>query len=128
MTPEELKRVFPNASESTLRRNFATTFAAHVLVDGSRETAELESDISNGALGKVQVQKGTSGRFLVRVTSFRRRLLDEDNLCEKYHCDLCRYSGIISGDSPATTQIEVCQQKVAKGKPEETKVEIWKIE
>jgi hypothetical protein len=89
------------------------------------QTAVLERDPGNGALGKVSVQKAVGRRFLIRVTSIRKNLLDEDNLCEKYHVDLCRYSGLIPGDSPATTKIEVCQQKAEPGAAEETRIEIF---
>lgn len=90
--------------------------------------AELERPIRDGALGPLQLQKGTGQGFLVRVTSFRTRLLDEDNLCEKYHVDLCRYAGMLPGDSPATTRIEVRQKKTGKGEPEKVQIEIFEIE
>ena len=88
---------------------------------------KLERDSGNGALGKVQVQGRIAGRFLVRVTSVRKRLLDQDNLCEKYHVDCCRYAGLLPGDSPATTQIEVGQEKAEPGSGEFVRIEIFRI-
>ena len=90
------------------------------------KTPKLESYLSNAALGAPQVQKGTSPNFLVRVTSYRKRLLDEDNLCEKYHVDLCRYAGIIPGDQASETKIEVRQKKVGKTETEKILIEVFK--
>lgn len=39
----------------------------------------MERSSSDAPLDKAKTQSGNSGRFLVVVTSFRRRLLDEDN-------------------------------------------------
>ncbi len=65
-----------------------------------------------------------SGRFLVRITSFRVRLIDEDNLCEKYFCDCCRYAGILPEDSADVAKIEVAQVKVAHKADEKTVIQI----
>lgn len=78
----------------------------------------MESDLRDGALGPRRTQGKDTGRVLVRVTSFRVRLLDEDNLCEKYHVDCLRYAGIISGDDPSQAKIETGQVRV-KSKTEE---------
>lgn len=118
MKQQHLKDLFPNASESFIRAN------PHLGDSGA--VAELEPNPRHGALGKAQVQKRTSEKFLVRVTSFRRRLLDYDNLCEKYHVDCCRYAGIVPSDDPTKTQIEVCQVKALKGEEEYTRVEVFK--
>jgi len=77
-------------------------------------------------MGAVQVQKAIGGSFLVRVTSYRRRLLDEDNLCEKFHVDLCRYAGIIPSDAPGQTKIEVSQKKVGSKEAEFVRIEIYR--
>lgn len=78
-------------------------------------------------MGSLQVQEGPGQRVLVRITAVRKRLLDEDNLCEKYLVDLCRYAGIIVGDSPATTHIEVCQQKAEPGGAEYCRIEVFEV-
>ena len=95
--------------------------------DSSGSPAKLEPDSRDGALGEVPVQEGVGGQFFIRATSIRKRLLDEDNLCEKYLIDLCRYSGIVPGDSPATTHIQVCQQKAEPGAAEETRIEVFRL-
>jgi len=90
----------------------------------SRQTPVLESDLRDGALGKGKAKEGHTGRVLVRVTSFRVRLLDEDNLCEKYHVDCCRYAGLLSGDDPSQAKIETGQQKVKRKDQEHVLIEI----
>jgi hypothetical protein len=93
----------------------------------TRKVAELERSVRTRTLDEIQVQKGTGGSFLVRVTSYRHRFLDDDNLCEKYHVDLCRYAGILPGDSPATTRITVSQEKVGGKEPERVLIEVFKL-
>lgn len=95
--------------------------------DGPGPVAVVERDSGDGALAAVQNEKGVGQGFLVVVTTVRKRLLDEDNLCEKYHVDLCRYAGAIPGDSPATTRIEVRQEKADPGQREEVRIEIFQL-
>jgi hypothetical protein len=88
------------------------------------KTAKLERNSGNGSLAKSEAEKGNSERVLVRVTSVRKRLIDEDNLCEKFHVDACRYAGLLHADSPGETKIEVCQRKAEKDEAEHTIIEI----
>ena len=92
--------------------------------DRAGEAAKLERNSGNGPLAKGEAKKGNPERVLVRVTSVRKRLIDEDNLAEKYHVDCCRYAGLIHADSPDQTKIEVCQRKAAKDEAEHTIIEI----
>jgi hypothetical protein len=69
-------------------------------------------------------QGSHTGKLLVRVTSFRRRLLDEDNLVEKWHVDALRYAGILPSDAPGDAKIEVGQEKVATKEEEQTVITI----
>lgn len=117
MNHHEYEQLINTASASTQRLN-----------RGAGETAKLERDFSHAALGAVQDQAGNRGGFLVRVTSFRRRLLDFDNLCEKYHVDCCRYAGLIPDDAPGVTQIEVAQQKTGKDEAEQIVIEIFRLQ
>ena len=87
-------------------------------------TPELEPDPRNAALPAHEVEKRTGLKFLVRVVSIRTRLIDEDNLCEKYHIDLLRYAGIISGDEAGKTKIETIQRKAAKGETERVEITV----
>lgn len=124
MTLAELKHHFPNRPESFYAAN-ASDYPGTGRSSQNRDTRTppvLERHSRNGAVGKVSVQKGTGGNFLVRVKAFRCRLLDEDNLCEKYHVDLCRYAGILPSDAAGKAKIETSQEKV--GSEAEERVEI----
>ena len=114
MKHADLQRRFPNASPDLLARN-------------TGKASVMERDSSHAALGKNEVQERTSQSILVRVTSIRKRLIDEDNLCEKYHVDLCRYAGIILGDEADKTKIEVSQRKAEKSEQEKTVIEVFEI-
>ncbi len=119
MRRDEILKLWPNASESTIRANLSA--------GDSGQVAKLESNTCDAPLEAKEVQRPVGKRVLVRVTSFRKCLLDEDNLCEKYHVDLCRYAGIIADDTAAKVKIEVCQFKAGKN-PETTVVEVFAME
>lgn len=89
--------------------------------------AELERYDEHAAMGKSGEKKADRRRFLIRVTSVRNRLIDEDNLCVKLVVDCCRYAGLIPGDSPGEAKIEARQRKVAKSEVPHTIVEISEI-
>jgi hypothetical protein len=98
-----------------------------VQVDRPRTARKLERNPGDGAVAPVQVQAGIGRRFSVHVTSYRKRLLDQDNLCCKYLVDLCRYAGILPSDAPGTAEIKVSQQKVGPKEPERTTIEIYQL-
>lgn len=112
-------------SESFKRLNPAY-YAAHTQPKGAGTIAILEHSSSTGPLAEARAKEAYSGTFFVRITSFRHRLLDEDNLCEKYHVDLCRYAGILPSDSPAQTRIVTTQEKISSKEDEYTLIEISK--
>lgn len=105
-----LKERFPNASPRFLQLNSQTPAPI------------LERSSGDGTLAKGEVKEGDTGRFFVLIKSYRRRLLDEDNLCEKYHVDLCRYAGILPSDAPDRTSIAVSQEKVKSKDEERTEI------
>lgn len=92
-----------------------------------RKAPQLERAPGDGALGALPVQRPAAGRFFVRVTSVRSRLLDDDNLCEKYHVDCARYAGLLPGDGPRTTKIKTLQRQTDPGEAEHVKIEIFRI-
>jgi hypothetical protein len=116
MTADELKLRFPRFSEHFI--------AANATDCGSPSAALLELRAGNGALAAPQFKAGNSGKHVVRITSHRRRLLDEDNLCEKYAVDSLRYAGILPSDAPDCCQIQTAQIKVASKQEEKTVIEI----
>lgn len=71
-----------------------------------------------------QAEAGHPGKYFVRVVSFRVHLLDEDNLCEKYHVDALRYSGLLPSDAPDQCRIITTQEKVATKAEERTEITI----
>lgn len=71
-------------------------------------------------LAASQTEKGHPIRYVVRIESVRKRLLDEDNLCPKYHIDSLRYSGVLPSDAPGRCKIEISQRKPAKDEAEAT--------
>ncbi len=93
----------------------------------SGKAPKLERDSRDGTLGQKPVQVPATRRFFIRLTAVRHRLLDEDNACEKYHVDCCRYAGLIPGDGPATTKIETRQENAEPGGPEFVRVEIFRL-
>ena len=115
MTPDGLKRLFPNASASTLAAN----------AEGAGKTPKLERDPSNAALEAEQGEEGASSRVHIRFVSVRKRLLDPDNLSEKWLLDCLRYCGAIRGDEPDKITLETTQRKARKGEEEHTLVEIY---
>jgi hypothetical protein len=68
-------------------------------------------------------------RRVVRITSYRRRLLDFDNLAGgcKYFLDSCKYAGLIPDDGPECITLEVSQVRVKTKAEERTELEIIKL-
>lgn len=120
MTADELRKTFPNASDQFIRANAQLSLAIGI----EAPAPVVERNLRTRPLAARKAQGIDPARFLVRVTSYRVRLLDEDNLCSKYVVDCCRYSGLIPGDSPATTQIATGQKKVGSKSEERTEVVI----
>lgn len=115
-TREELLAHFPNANESILRANG---------FDNPRPVAIPECPSPHETLATNLPAKENSGRILVRLTSVRKRLLDEDNLVSKFHVDILRYAGLLHSDAPGDTKIETTQRKAKKGEAEHTIIEIY---
>lgn len=71
-------------------------------------------------------QAESQSRPLVRITSYRVKLLDEDNLrggC-KALADLLKVAGLIEDDSPEHIRLETPQVKVEKKAHQRTEIEI----
>ena len=93
----------------------------------SRKAPVVEPGLIDVALAKAPLQKPSGQSFLVRVVAVRKRLLDEDNGCEKFLVDQCRLSGLIPNDNPALTKIETSQRRCEEGEPEHVEVNISKL-
>jgi hypothetical protein len=124
MTNEELQQLLT-------KPGYAIAGSTHKSVDpvpdspgASGKDAQLERAAGHGPLAAQKVKGGDPRKFSVVVTSYRRRLLDEDNLSEKYFCDCLRYAGIIPGDTPEQATIKARQVKVKTAEEEKTVIEI----
>lgn len=118
LSDSEIRRLFPYASKSTLARNRDA--------DNQTPSPKPKRAIRDDALGKASRESSHAGRVVVRIVSFRRRLLDRDNLFggSKYFTDGLRYAGLLSDDAEAQICLEVSQQKVATKEEEHTRIEI----
>jgi hypothetical protein len=87
--------------------------------------AELERSAEHGVSRPRKLEGRHSEFFLVRVTAVRKRLLDDDNACEKYHVDCLRYAGVIHSDARSTTRIKTAQRRCAEGESEKVIVEVF---
>jgi len=85
---------------------------------------KLEQDTQHGPLAAGQAKEMATGRVHIRFESVRKRLLDPDNLSEKWTLDCLRYCGAIPGDEPDKITLEVSQRKAAKGEAERTEITI----
>ena len=121
MTAAKLREIFPNATERFIADNAddlrPARPAPRPVVERPARPRPLETP---------QAQTGDTKKFFVRVTSFRRRLIDPDNLSEKYFVDCCRFACLIPDDSADQIRIETTQQKVRTKAQEHTLIEITK--
>lgn len=63
-----------------------------------------------------------TGCVSVRITSYRRRLCDPDNLVGKWFLDAARYSCLIADDRPEDISYIIAQKKVATKEEERTEI------
>lgn len=94
--------------------------------DGPKKKPEPEHPVRNDSMGEADREEGNSTRFHVRITSYRKRLLDPDNLAggTKWFTDCLRYAGIIVEDTPEEITIENRQKK---SKEEKTQIEVYEL-
>lgn len=92
--------------------------------DGGQKSAKPQRPAPDEPMAEDEGEEVDTARFHVRVTSFRKRLIDADNLAggAKYFVDSLRYAGCISEDSPDQITIEHRQKKA---KEEKTLIEIF---
>ena len=98
---------------------------AELTPSSKRTGAEPERIVRHEPLGASEVQEESSpsdSRIQVHVRSFRRRLLDEDNLVSKFHNDGLRYCGLLPTDAPQYVSIRTTQERVATEKEERTEI------
>jgi hypothetical protein len=150
MTEEQFKYLFPRASAATIAANFPPLSppsksqkngAQGNLARGKPYKVgnkQDETHIKLGLQGPKRKQKrrrslgGPNGgtkkgatRPVVRIISFRRRLLDKDNLFRgcKALLDSLRYAGLIHGDGPQEIDFYAEQIQVKHREEEKTVIE-----
>ncbi len=116
MTKEQILALFPNASRGLLEANVQT----HHLPQSPKPKRPAVHE----PLAKEEGEGGYTGRILVRVTSFRRRLLDTDNVTPKYFIDCLRYCHVLRDDTEAEIDLRISQKKVRTKEEERTEIEI----
>jgi len=79
-----------------------------------------------GAVGKEEAEGRYIQRNLVRITSYRCRLLDPDNLAGgcKYAIDAIRKAKVIKDDREQDIRLEIFQVKTKTRKEEKTIIEV----
>jgi Holliday junction resolvase RusA-like endonuclease len=94
--------------------------------ENHRQTSSAESQqaVCHESLATPKRKGKNAGRLLVRITSYRQRLTDPDNLCGKYFLDCCRYCGFLRDDSAAEIDFKISQIKVKTKLEERTEIEI----
>lgn len=115
MTSNELRRLFPNHPESFIRRNSDSSEA---------QSPKPEPIVRDEPVAEKNGEDRNSTRLHVRVTSYRRKLIDPDNLCPKYFIDCLRMAEYISDDSAKDITLQVEQFKVKTSGEERTEIEI----
>ncbi len=94
---------------------------------GAPSGAQPQPPVLDAPVEPPQGEAFYAGRVHVRITSYRRRLLDPDNLTAKWFLDACRYSRLIRDDKPEDITYEVGQEKVARKEDERTEIVIEPI-
>jgi hypothetical protein len=82
-----------------------------------------EPPVRHEPLGEDKREAQCTRRIGIRIVSFRKTLLDPDNLCVKYLIDGLRYCRVIPDDTAKDIELTVSQEKCAK-EDERTEIEI----
>jgi len=94
---------------------------------GGAPRSQPQQTVRHEPVAAVPRKDGNSTRYAVRICSFRRRLLDPDNLCGKFFVDCLRRGGIIPDDTAAIMDYGIRQQKVKSKKEEHTEIVIERL-
>lgn len=86
--------------------------------------AKPEQIVRHEPVAETVREDSNAARVSIRITSYRRRLLDPDNLCPKYFVDCLRYAEIIKDDRDQDIELTVRQSKVKTRQEERTEIEI----
>ena len=116
ITPNELARLFPNASADPRRANQARGLASSPV----SQPNPVDEPVAANA-GEVDHPRRRS----VRYTLFRVRIIDAENSgYTKHYTDALVRAGYLAGDSPDECEIQVTQKLVTFPAQERTEIEI----
>ncbi len=125
MNPDDIKRLFPNASASLIEANSR----AEIPDTEQRERPKTLARRGGGKAPGASSISQSSTRILPKILFILRRvrLLDCDAAygSVKDVLDCCWRSGLVDGDRPDQISLEVRQEKVRHKKDEETLIEIF---
>ena len=121
---------FANWSQEDVRRHQAKVQAVkNKSHDNHNQPSSpiAKQAVRNGPLATQAGEGGDATRYQVSVVSYRRKLLDPDNLTGgcKYFIDGLRYAGLIPDDAPDKITLTVSQEKVKAD--ERTEITITKV-
>lgn len=120
---ELIRAALPRASQAFLRLNGISNEPSRTAPDSrAPSSAQPEQAVRNGPFQPPQREAAYPGRVSIRVTSYRRRLIDPDNLCPKYFLDSCRYAGLIRDDTPDAIHLQIEQARVSAKEEERTEI------
>ena len=103
---------FPRASKDFLQANNLAS------------SPKSERSVRNESVATVKRKKANPRCRVLRITSFRTRLLDTDNLCVKWFIDAIKLVGLIEDDTPKHIELQTRQQKVKHRAEEKTLIEL----
>lgn len=126
---DHLKELFPNASESFIRRNVnfirRNVKAADLAARGLSSSAEQKPSEQLGCGRAVPRKAFYQVRCRISITSYRRRLTDGPwNLQPEHFIDALTELGLIADDSEKEIEVQVFQDKVANAWEERTVIMI----
>ena len=121
MTPSELKRRFPNASNSFLKAN-----SDHRVEGVCAKHSKPDERVSLDGLGSGEEARWheSSERFEITFTVYAQRPADWDGWDIKALQDFCVKAGIITDDGWKTLSGRVYSRKVATEEEEKTVIEV----
>jgi hypothetical protein len=102
MTRGEIKRRFPNASETFIRANAD---------QGGPPRPEPKQAVRPRPHRPVPGKAEDRPRYAISIVAHRRRLIDPDNLAPKFFIDALRYAGVIVDDAACLVDYSIRQQK-----------------
>lgn len=112
-----------HAAEMNVTRQWYENYQARRAASGSKS----QRLVRNESVAEKEGKTKDSARYVVRITSYRVRFCDPDNLTPKWFIDSLRYAGAIPDDRPQDIELHVSQEKVKSKTDERTEITITPI-